>query len=85
MDGLECKLQAVVAEFKSIIRETEPRDLKKGVLTRLKAIGDRLLRDIEAELGTVKKLQTISSDDDDNSDSDNESLGGEEYRPIRAT
>lgn len=83
MDRLECKLQAIVAEFKSIVREIEPRDLKKGALTRLKLCGHRLVRNIEAELGTVKKLQSLTSDEDDSSDSDDESLGGEEYRPIR--
>lgn len=81
MDRLECKLQAIVAEFKSLMRETEPRDLKRCALIRLKLCGQKLVHNIEAELGTVKKLQIMDSDDSDISG--DESLGGEEYRPIR--
>lgn len=88
MEKLECKLQTIMAEFKSIMRETEPRDLKKGVLTRLKAIGQRLVRNIESELQIIEKLKDSDDEEHDtfsDKESDEESLGGEDYRPERSS
>ena len=82
MEALECRLQANVADFKNTLRDTEPKALKKGALSRLKLIGEQLVRSIKAELHTVKRLQYKETDDEASDDSDDEaSLGGEDYRP----
>ncbi|GAQ82258.1 hypothetical protein KFL_001050210 [Klebsormidium nitens] len=78
------ELQAIVADFKNILRDTEPKALKKGALSRLKLIGEQLVRSIEAELHTVKRLQYKETDDEASDDSDDEaSLGGEHLRTIK--
>ncbi|GAQ92075.1 hypothetical protein KFL_009170050 [Klebsormidium nitens] len=76
------ELQAIVADFKKTLRDTEPKALKKGALLRLKLIGEQLVRSIEAELHTVMRLQYRDTDDESSDISDDEaSLGGDDYRP----
>jgi hypothetical protein len=80
MEGLECKLQTVITEFKSIMRDTEPRDLRRGALTRLKVIGQRLVRDIESELLIIEKLKDLDDESSVEESFEDESLGGEDYQ-----
>lgn len=81
MEALECRLQRIVAGLKGLLRDTQPKALRKGSLLRLKLIGQALVRSVESELHTIRKLQCQDSDDETACTSDNEeSLGGEEYR-----
>ena len=83
IDELECTLWKLTDDLRNLIRDTPLKDMSISHLRRMERLALYVVRMLGSEIRALQKLKLEDLEDSDavtDSSSDDESLGGEDYR-----
>lgn len=83
IEELECRLWKLTDDLRNLIRDTPLKDMSIAHLRRMERLALYVVRMLGSEIRALQKLKLEDSEDSDaetDSSSDDESLGGEDYR-----